>query len=747
MKSNIKSKINLKIKSMFIGLFLIATIMIAGCVAPANPANPSNQGNSGNQVNTQEGLLSDNSIKESTFKTLEEYQNFVKDHEGTSGMMYYARDSAMMEKTTVVAGAMAPTASPISANGGSTDYSQTNNQVAGVDEADMLKTDGEYIYTITENTVFIVKSYPGANAQVVSTIKLNDTPVSLFVEGNKLAVMGYVTQFDFLNSKGFSRDQGYVFMNIYDLTDKAKPKLVKELKFEGQYNDARLIGSEVYLISTFYPQYRAYPTPILFDGTVEKSMPVGNIHYFNIPYSNPYLVIANSVNLNSLTTTDSEAITVEGYPNVYMSENNLYLSYTEYISEYEIQQDIMMNMIVPKLSSEDQAYILKVKNTDNDILSSYEKKAKILQVVEKYYSSLPQNDRDALQNSIDTAVKAKLAEYKYMEYTIINKLSVSSGQISVVANGKVPGSILNQFSMDEYNGNLRIATTISQRWSMYADSGVATDIAVASDSSGSGSTGSDIASSKMIAPSIMPPQNGFSDSANNLYVLNSGLKVIGSIEGLAKGEQIYSVRFMEDRAYVVTFRQIDPFFAIDLKDPFAPKVLGTLKIPGFSRYLHPYDKNIVIGIGRDATDAGRQEGLKISLFDVTDIANPKEIAKYVSDEKYAGSTAEWEHKAFLFSKEKNLLVIPVYNYDYTNPGNDMNGALVFNITKNSITLRGLIDHSGNTQYGPNVERSLYISDMLYTKSPYLLRVNALSDLSSVKNVTLSTKDTSGIKVY
>jgi len=209
---------------------------------------------------------------------------------------------------------------------------------------------------------------------------------------------------------------------------------------------------------------------------------------------------------------------------------------------------------------------------------------------------------------------------------------------------------------------------------------------------------------------------------------------------------------MGERAYVVTFRQIDPFFAIDLKDPFSPKVLGELKIPGFSRYLHPYDENTIIGIGRDATESGRQEGLKISLFDVTDIENPKEVAKYVSEDKYASSTVEWEHKAFLFSKEKSLLVMPIYSYSYDyfdgkENTEDMNGALVFKIDKSSITLRGLIDHSGDNKYGPSVERSLYIEDMLYTKSPYLLRINELSDLSSVKNVTLSVKDTSSIPVY
>lgn len=741
-----KSKMNFKLKNMLLGLFLVTTIIIAGCAT--TPGTPGTNNNGVNTVYNQDGI-GDAAVKESNFKTAEEYQKFVLDHNsGSTGMNYYARGGGiMMEKAVSMDSAAAPTAASGSGSAGSIDFSGTNNQVAGVDEADMLKTDGTYIYTITDNTVFIVKSYPGKDAEVVSKIKLDNYPTSLFVDGDKLAVIGSVTQFDFLNERGFSRDQGYVFMNIYDIKDRANPKLVKELKFEGQYNDARLVGSQVYLISTFYPQYRIdYPTPLYFEGSVQKEMPVQNIHYFNIPYSNPYLVTANSINLDSMTVDDSQAITVEGYPNIYMSQDNLYITYTEYINEWEIQQKIMMDTILPKLSAEDQKYIEKVKNTDSDILSTYEKQAKILQVVERYASSLPEKERDALTEQVNLAVKKKLEEYKYMEYTIINKLSVSSGKISVEANGKVPGHILNQFSLDEFNGNLRIATTISQRWSSFIDY-TATEVAAPDIAVSSGPTGSDVASGKMAVTSIMPPRDSMSQSTNNLYVLNKDLDVIGSIEGLAKGEQIYSVRFMGERAYVVTFKQVDPFFAIDLKNPTSPKVLGTLKIPGFSRYMHPYDDNIIIGIGRDATESGRQEGLKISLFDVTDVSNPKEIAKYVSDAKYAGSTAEWEHKAFLFSKDKNLLVIPVYSYDYENKGNNMNGALVFNITKNAIELRGLIDHSGDNQYGPNVERSLYIEDMLYTKSPYLLRVNALNDLSSVKNVTLSTKESSAIKVY
>jgi uncharacterized secreted protein with C-terminal beta-propeller domain len=137
------------------------------------------------------------------------------------------------------------------------------------------------------------------------------------------------------------------------------------------------------------------------------------------------------------------------------------------------------------------------------------------------------------------------------------------------------------------------------------------------------------------------------------------------------------------------------------------------------------------------------------LFDVTDVENPKEVAKYVGDDKYAYSSALYEHKAFLFSKDKDLMVIPVYNYDYQNAENNYNGAFVFKISKDEIKLRGLIDHSKATEYyywQPSVERSLYINDMLYTKSLSMIRINRLDTLLGVKNVTL-TPMTSKIPIY
>jgi uncharacterized secreted protein with C-terminal beta-propeller domain len=213
------------------------------------------------------------------------------------------------------------------------------------------------------------------------------------------------------------------------------------------------------------------------------------------------------------------------------------------------------------------------------------------------------------------------------------------------------------------------------------------------------------------------------------------LTIIGDLEGLAPRETIYSVRFIGDRCYIVTFERKDPFFVIDLQNPYEPKVLGALVIPGYSSYLHPYDENHIIGIGMD-------EGkVKISLFDVSNVSDPKEKAKYTTD-KWSNSIALDDHKALLFDKPKNLLVIPIAEYqDY-----GWQGAYVFNITTNQIELRGIITHMENDTGNKDVYyyydasnyvvRSLYIDNVLYTISSRKVMMNNLETLQKINEIEL-----------
>ncbi|MBI5697790.1 MAG: beta-propeller domain-containing protein [Thaumarchaeota archaeon] len=287
--------------------------------------------------------------------------------------------------------------------------------------------------------------------------------------------------------------------------------------------------------------------------------------------------------------------------------------------------------------------------------------------------------------------------------TIVHKIALNQGQLKYIAKGEVPGRLLNQFSMDESENRFRIATT------------------------------SEYYGYKTILH-------------NNVYVLDENLKTVGSLEGIAKDETIYSSRFMGDRLYLVTFKRMDPFFVIDLSTD-TPKVLGELKIPGFSNYLHPYDENHVIGIGRETKEnqwGGVQaEGVKIALFDVTNVSNPTTIDVETIGKQGTDSEVLSDHKAMLFDKQKGILSIPITDYSQQ-PYVDgrymeqktMRGFYVFDVDTSGFTLKGVIPHSNSTgyEYYGYGSRSFYIDDTLYTVSSNLMKMNALSDLHEINQL-------------
>jgi uncharacterized secreted protein with C-terminal beta-propeller domain len=295
--------------------------------------------------------------------------------------------------------------------------------------------------------------------------------------------------------------------------------------------------------------------------------------------------------------------------------------------------------------------------------------------------------------------------------TAIHKFSIDQGRIEYVAEGIVKGNLLNQFSMDEYNGDLRVATT------------------------------SDVST----------PRNSY--QYNNVIVLDPGMKEAGSLTHLAMNEKIYSARFIGNRLYLVTFKRMDPFFVIDLSNPGNIRVLGKLKIPGYSDYLHPYDDTHIIGIGKETGTNSwggvSTQGVKVALFDVSDVSHPKQLSTYEIGGPGSDSPALLDHRAFLFSKEKNILVIPVSVVNRYQPSvkqgvgmppyrqDTWQGVYVFGFTpKYGIELKGTISHSGPGNQTPyyqapaEVTRSLYIGDELSTISDRFIKINRLNDLNN-----------------
>ena len=593
----------------------------------------------------------------SKFSSYSELQNFVRTN---------AQQKTSVWRNDFLDGAITGFApAPASEEGSSlapadSDYSTTNIQVAGVDEADIVKTDGEYIYLISGNRTIIVKAYPPEQAQVLSEIEVQGTVVGIFINGDRLVVFEQETpyypyyDYDMPALREESAVGEYVTMpyvsprtsiGVYDISDRESPQLQRELSADGQYVSSRMIGDYVYVVinESVYEEDDGVNLPRVYSEGTETEIPATDIYYSDVAdYYYMYTTIMAINTQDDGQEPTYETILLGASSNLYVSMDNIYLTFP--------------------------------------VWGGY------------------------VGNS---------------QKTSIHRIHIDGSAINYTASGEVPGMVLDQFSMDEHDGYFRVATTTRDE-----------------------------------------------TSRNNVYVLNMSLNLTGSLENLAPGETIYSARFMGDRGYLVTFKQVDPLFVIDLSDPYDPEVLGYLKVTGYSDYLHPYDESHIIGIGKETTDAGEfawYQGVKISLFDVTDVSNPVEISKLEIGDRGTDSPVLWDHKAFLFDKSRNLLVMPILlaevdqseypegvpSWAYGEPV--WQGAYVFDVSvDNGLQIRGRITHIDDPSaleqgyyyyYSPySVERSLYIDDVLYTISDAKIMMNNLEDLDYISEVQLSSSN-------
>jgi uncharacterized secreted protein with C-terminal beta-propeller domain len=530
-----------------------------------------------------------------------------------------------------------------------TDYSGTNIQVTGVDEADVVKTDGEYIYLARDNELLIVKAYPVDNVELVKRMVFQKKVIELYVSGDKLVVflkMSYGIYEDLIGFTPPSNFNTTTTIQVYDIYNKEVPVMEREVEVDGSYFNSRMIGDYVYVIIRKNAEMNgdvAVLPSMKSEGQSYRLEP-SNIYYVNTTdqdYRFTHILALNAQNSEEDVTI--ETLLLGRASNLYVSVGNIYIT-----------------------------------TRDHLVLSPM----RIL-----------------------------------THTTVIHKISIDEGIISYIAEGEVPGEVLNQFSMDEYRGDFRIATT---------------------------------------------SQQGMRSS--NVFVLSDNMTIKGRLEGLAPGEDIYSARFMGERCYLVTFKQVDPLFVIDLSQPESPLVLGKLKIPGFSDYLHPYDENHLIGLGKDTVELGEgnfawHQGIKISLFDVSNVSNPVEKAKIIIGDRGSDSPARHDHKAFLFSRSRNLLVIPILVREvglWPNITPDtygeyrFQGAYIFHISpEEGFVIRGNITHMDHalesrrakrgsfTEPDYQVTRSLYIEDVLYTLSNNLIKLNSLVDLNELGTVDLT----------
>jgi len=698
-----------------------------------------------------DGFVKVNSCADLTTRYVEQglYQSYKGEGFGGAMTVEQAVPPATSENVSAPSGAVpAPTMDSTGAQkagavytggGGSTDFSTTNIQVQGVDEADVVKNDGRYIYLIRGNSLRIVDAYPADNLKEIVSFVLGDTneafyPLEMYVDGNTLTVIGSATR-NYPNPVvsdvtpvtsdattttavdimppyfGYNRTKVYVL----DITDRAKPKISRAVEYDASYSSSRKVGNTLYMVMN---QYMYYATPYYYGdpasaksaaaepadaivpkmldtaiGTEKDVVPCSDIYLLPKAQNFNYL-ITSAVPLADTKKTVKSNVLVGDTGNIYASPDNLYVAGTDWGGGY-------------------------------------------------YRSN---------------------SDYG----TTIYRFALSDGDIVYKNSGNVPGTVLNQYSMDESNSYFRIATTKNE-WT---------------------------------------PGSAIS---TGVYVFNSAMDVVGKVEKIAEGEKMYSARFMGNTAYLVTFKRVDPFFVLDMKDPKNPVIKGKLKIPGYSTYLQPYDENHILGFGNEV-DASKVTdnsdylpydatlGFKMSLFDVTDISKPVEMYKEVIGDRGTYSEVLNNPKALLFDKDKGLMAFPITvyeipktdicseqtystcsstcqkicvpssctnengiqictadcdgansckSYDTTYGKPVFDGAYVYNVSlTKGFELKGKVSHysdadtanmvtNGNTDYNKTIQRALYIGEYLYTVSPSAIKASNLSDLSDKKMIELA----------
>lgn len=548
------------------------------------------------------------------------------------------------------------------------DYSTTNIQAENVDEADIVKTDGDYIYSISEDNVIITDAKDPKQPKVVATIQSedDDIPEDIIPYKDKLVV---------ISTKG-NQTQRYYYNNrmntvvkIYNITSREKPVLTKSYEMYEPYYTSRCIDNVLYVISS--GNLRKEDDEIVVgynEDNMEKEMSIDKIKYLKDVKTTKQTLIS-TVDLNNETADIKLDSYLMNISNAYVSENAIYLLNQKYNNDSKIPIKLLFGF-------------------------------KGVFGLEDYYE-------------MDS-------ESGY--YTEIYKFDIKEN-VEYKAKTKVKGKTINQYSLDEKDNHLRIAL--------------------------------------------------YDNDGSRVAIFDEDLKQIGISDNVAKGEKMYSSRFIGDKVYFVTYKTIDPLFVMDLSNETKPKVLGKLKIPGYSTYLHPYDENHIIGIGMETKEiinrnsngkvistTAKVVGMKMALFDVSNVNSPVQISSVVIGDSRTTSAILTNPKALLFSKEKSLIAIPVNNYsqdfevtssnnyetminNYTKYGKPYNaeGYFVYNINvQDGFKLKGVITHekTNATYYYSNSKllRGLYIDNNLYTVSETMIKVNELDSLKAVGELKL-----------
>ncbi len=557
-------------------------------------------------------------------------------------------------------------AAAVSSDSSAASFTGTNVQVQGVDEPDRAKTDGTHLFVSTQNSVSIINAYPPTSASILSTLKFPNANV-LGLEITKDRLMVINQNFGSGSVSQRSHSASAVELILYDVSDPASPKLTQNTSIPGYYVAARLADGYVYAVIQqpsyiFNGQGNATAVlPMASENGVSAQLPASSVYYTNNTAQISYYTIIPSI---SMATGRESTVTVLTGPSatVYVSTSNIYVVYTNY----------------------------------PDLFSTH-----------------------GIIGDVYTGGVVSVSNVQQAQNSTVLRAAYSGGSVVVKAAGVVPGSVLNQFSLDEYNGYFRVATG---RFAVVGGSATRSD---------------------------------------DVYVLDLGMNQISALRNIAPGENIYAVRFVGSMGYVVTFMQIDPLFVISFKDISKPTILSELKVSGYSDYLHPLPGGYLIGVGKDAVPSSTIQnvafylGLKLSLFRVFDNGTSIQVSKLLIGDRGTDSPVLTDHLAFTFDSTRNITVIPLTLYKVTGTQGTCSGCIppygdpvwqgvyVIQVTSSGFNVLGKVSqYSGSLNFGDSannslqIDRSVIIGDYLYTISQGEVMVSTLSSFSTVAMVAL-----------
>jgi hypothetical protein len=557
--------------------------------------------------------------------------------------------------------------------GNSREYTGTNVQESGIDETDFVKTDGDYIYLLTGGQFLIFDAWPPAATTELSRTTVDGAPVGLFVRGDVAAVLTQSWQYEV--ATGFiPRSLALVDVSLFDLTDRSTPVLLRKMSLEGSFNAGRLVGDRMHLVlQTLLDLSVPTPLPMPAEGGAGPA-PVAQ-------------VAGDDAGVAAL---------IPGYADTLFSGTG-------------------PDTVIGTLCACEDFYRPAVPNGTGIVtlvsLDLADPTAALHSVALASNSGVVYGSGDSIYLATRNddywfwwSMQADAEPKEPEATTVVHRFSLDA-EPTYQASGEVPGWVLNAYSMSEYQGTLRIATTDDSWWQGR-------------------------------------------EPANGVYLLQQvgdQLQQVGALTGLGKpGESIYAVRFLGPRGYVVTFLQVDPLYALDLSDPTQPAVDGELEVPGVSTYLHPVGDTHLIAVGQHTNPWG----VDLSLFDVRDPSAPNLV-----DREFLGegshSEAQYEPKAFTYFDAAGVLAIPAVSWNALptdaafDDGGVFAGAYVYDVDLESgFTRRGAVDHTqfyedsqaGLWYYPEPIRRSFFIRDAgegpyLYTVSRRGLKVTGMDDLT------------------